>query len=289
MTGAPAPSVTAFVLAGGGSLGAVQAGMLVELIASGLRPDFVVGVSAGAINGSFLSWDPSPAMAERMAGLWASIRTGDVMPWSWRFPLGLLGAVDHLVDPRALRRFLGRELPYRRLEDAAVPFRVVAADHQTGDEIVLERGDLVDAVCASAAIPGVFPPVVIGGRPLVDGAISSGTPIAAAHRLGATRIVVLPCGFTCVGAAVPRHPLGRAMHAITLIGARRLRQDFEYHRDRARVTIVPPLCPLACSAYDYSQGAGLVRAARAATRSWLDAGGLEHREFPQQLVEHRHP
>lgn len=277
------------MLAGGGSLGAVQAGMLVELLANGVVPDLVVGVSAGAINGAFLSWDPSPAMAERIARLWSAIRTRDVMRWSWRLPLGLLGAIDHLVGSAQLRSLLSRELPYRHLEDARIPLYVVAADQRTGDEVLLRQGDLVDAVCASAAIPGVFPAVEFDGRRLVDGVIASGTPIAAAHRLGAHRIVVLPCGFTCVDASVPRHPLGRAMHAITLIGARRLRQDWEYHRDRARLCIVPPLCPLTCSAYDYSRGAELVGSARHATRRWLDAGGLESLDFPHELVEHGHP
>lgn len=281
-------ATTAFVLAGGGSLGAVQAGMLVELLASGEVPDFVVGISAGAINGAFLAWDPSPGMTERMATLWSTIRTRDVMRWSWRLPLGLLGAIDHLAGSAPLRSFLARELPYRRLEDARVPLFVVAADQRTGEEVVLRQGDLVDSVCASAAIPGVFPPVELDGRRLVDGAVSSATPIAAAIRLGAQRIVVLPCGFTCVDAAVPRHPLGRAMHAITLIGARRLRQDWEYHRDRARLCIVPPLCPLTCSAYDYSRGAELVRLARQSTRRWLDAAGLDSPDFPHELEEHQH-
>ena len=70
---------TAFVLAGGGSLGAVQAGMLIELIAAGLVPDFVVGVSAGALNGAFLAFDPSPPMTEHIGALWRRVTTREVL------------------------------------------------------------------------------------------------------------------------------------------------------------------------------------------------------------------
>ena len=84
-----------------------------------------------------------------------------------------------------------------------------------------------------------------------------------AVRLGATRLIVMPCGFTCVGKAVPQHPIGRAMHAITLLGARQLRQDFTHYSEKAQIRLVPPLCPLAQSSYDYSNGAALIAAARA--------------------------
>ncbi len=141
---------------------------------------------------------------------------------------------------------------------------------------------------ASTAIPGVFPPVRIGEQLLVDGVIATGTPIATAVRLGATRLIVLPCGFTCVGTAVPRHPIGRAMHAITLLGARQLRQDFGYFAERVELRLVPPLCPLAQSSYDYSNGAALVAAARQSTRAWLDGGGLERSGFPESLIVHSH-
>jgi len=69
----------AFVLAGGGSLGAVQVGMLAELIGAGVRPDIIVGVSAGALNGAFLAFDPSPGMVEQMAMLWSRMTTREVL------------------------------------------------------------------------------------------------------------------------------------------------------------------------------------------------------------------
>ena len=278
----------AFVLAGGGSLGAVQAGMLVELIAADVRPDLIVGVSAGALNGAFLAYDPSPSTVERIAELWRRISTREALGLSWQSFLGVIGLRGHLADARGLRGLLDRELPYREFSATQVPLHIVAADETSGAEVVLNSGNVAEAVLASTAIPGVFAPVVIAGRRLIDGVVASGTPIATAVRLGATRLIVLPCGFTCVEKAVPRHAVGRAMHAITLLGARQLRQDFEHYAGRVSLRLVPPLCPLRHSSYDYSHGAALIAAARETTRRWLDEGGLDRDGFPQQLQLHSH-
>ena len=278
----------AFVLAGGGSLGAVQAGMLVELVAADVRPDLIVGVSAGALNGAFLAYDPSPSTVERIAELWRRISTREALGLSWQSFLGVIGLRGHLADARGLRGLLDRELPYREFSATQVPLHIVAADETSGAEVVLNSGNVAEAVLASTAIPGVFAPVVIAGRRLIDGVVASGTPIATAVRLGATRLIVLPCGFTCVEKAVPRHAVGRAMHAITLLGARQLRQDFEHYAGRVSLRLVPPLCPLRHSSYDYSHGAALIAAARETTRRWLDVGGLDRDGFPQQLQLHSH-
>ena len=263
--------------------------MLAELVAAGVRPDLIVGVSAGALNGAFLAFDPRLEMIERMMALWSRIRTRDVLGLSWGTLLGLVGLRDYLAHARGLRRLLEQELPYREFHGTRIPLHIVTADHHSGAEVVLAEGDVIEAVLASTAIPGVFPPVVIGGRTLVDGVVATGTPIATAVRLGATRLIVLPCGFTCAGRAIPRHPIGRAMHAITLLGARQLRTDFEHYHARAELRLVPPLCPLAQSSYDYSQGAALIAAARESTRRWLDGDGLSRTEFPEQLAVHVHP
>jgi NTE family protein len=262
--------------------------MLAELAANGVRPDLIVGVSAGALNGAFLAHDPTSAMTDRMSALWAGVRTKDVLGFSFGTLLGLIGLRGHLADSQGLRRLLEREIPYRRIEATQVPLHVVAAEQGTGGEVLLSAGDVIEAVLASTAIPGVYPAVSVGGRVLVDGVVATGTPIATAVRLGATRLIIVPCGFTCVKRAIPRHPIGRAMHAFSLIGARQLRSDFASFGDRAELRLVPPLCPLSQSPYDYSQGAQLIAAARQTTRRWLDSGGLDNAQFPAELVVHVH-
>src|SRR5581483_1688619 len=110
---------TAFVFAGGGSLGAVEVGMLRELVQSGVRPDFVVGSSVGALNAVHFAAVPTPEGVERLERIWRTVRRRDVFPVS---PLGamlrLLTGRGALVPHTALRRLLERYLPLARLEDA---------------------------------------------------------------------------------------------------------------------------------------------------------------------------
>ena len=281
-------SSTAFVLAGGGSLGAIQVGMLAELVNAGVKPDLIVGVSAGALNGAFFAHDPSAAMVGTMAALWAGVTTRQILGLSWRSLLGVLGLREHLTDSVGLRRILERFLPYRRFEDTAVSLHVIAADLITGQEVVLTSGSIIEAVLASTAIPGVFPAVELRGRLLVDGAVAARSPISVAAALGAQRLIVLPCGFACAGASVSASALGRAMHAITLLGAGQLRRDFEHYHGSVDIHVVPPLCPLSQSCYDYSRGSDLFARGRLSTRAWIAGGGLQSVSFPGELMEHHH-
>ena len=283
-----ADSKTAFVLAGGGSLGAIQVGMLAELMSAGVHPDMIVGVSAGALNGAFLALAPNPQTVTRMGLLWEQITTRQVLGLSGRSLLGLLGLTDHVGNPQGLRRLLENELGYRSFNQTAIPLHLVCADLVTGDEVVISRGDVVEAVLASTAIPGVYPPVHYEGRYLVDGAVATSTPISVAAVKGATRIFVLPCGFACAQKKVSKGAIGRAVHAISLLGARQLRRDFELYSSSHVMRIAPPLCPLSHSSYDYSKGSELIARARESTKTWINGGGLVRCEFPEQLNMHAH-
>src|ERR1700726_523503 len=105
---------------------------------------------------------------------------------------------------------------------------------------------------ASAAIPGIFPPVRIDGRSLMDGAIAANTPIKVAADLGASRIVVLPTGYACALKEPPKKAIARALHAITLLITWQLIRDLEHLPDDIDVCVVPTLCPLAVSPFDFS-------------------------------------
>ena len=251
-------------------------------------PDFIVGVSAGAINGAFLAHSPDLEMVERMSRLWCAITTKEIVRLSWRSLLGLMGLRNHVSGADGLRGLLRRELPYQTFDQAPVPLHLVCADLVTGDEVVISQGEVIEAVIASTAIPGVFPPVSHQGRLLVDGAVAACTPIAVAARLGATRIIVLPCGFACAQNIISNGAMGRAMHAITLMGARQLRRDFEHYASSISLRIAPPLCPQSQSSFDYSNGAALIAGARESTRRWLESDGLNCGDFPNQLENHRH-
>ena len=98
--------------------------------------------------------------------------------------LGFFGKTDHLVAPAPLRSLIESELPYQRLEDARLPCYVVATDALEGNEVVLSTGPAATALLASAAVPAVFPPVLIDGRFLLDGGVANNTPVSIAVELG---------------------------------------------------------------------------------------------------------
>jgi NTE family protein len=281
--------LTAFVFAGGGSLGAIEVGMLRELLERGEYPGCVVGASAGAINAAYFAGRPDGDGVAMLEALWCKIRRQDIMPLSM---FGLLAMIlrsrPHLVEANALRRLLETQLSYERIEQATLALHIVATDMLTGGEVVLSTGPVVNAVQASAAIPGVFPPVRIDGVDLVDGGVANNTPISVAVARGATRIIVLPAGFACALHAPPRSAIAQAMHALTLVIARQLVRDLEFYSTRAQIYVVPPLCPLDVSPYDYTQCAQLIERAAQKTRAWLSDGGLERALIPGELREHAH-
>ena len=280
---------TAFVLAGGGSLGAVQVGMLSALVERGVRPDLVVGSSVGALNGAYFAGRPDREGVGSLARIWRGLSRRDVFPLSpLRTLLGLISRRSHLVDPGALRNLARDHLGFSELEQAATPLLVVATDLVDGSEVVLSRGSAADAVLASAAIPGIFPPVRIGRLQVVDGGIANDTPISVALAHGADRVVVLPTGISCALNRPPPSAVGLALHAIGLLVARQLVTAFERYAGRAQLTVVPPLCPLPVSPVDFGRSDEMMRAARLSTLRWIDGGGLEVCGLPHEARPHRH-
>jgi NTE family protein len=184
---------TAFVLQGGGSLAAAQVGMLRALLENGITPDLIVGSSAGAINAVAFAQDPTEAGLARLEHLWAGLRRSTVFPLNPRDILtGLAGRRDGLVSARRLRVLLGHDLHIQLLEDTRIPVHVVATDVASGQPVILSQGPALLALLASSAMPGIFPPVLVGGRLLTDGGIAADTPVLQAEALGATESYVLP-------------------------------------------------------------------------------------------------
>ncbi len=278
---------TAFVFAGGGSLGAVQVGMLREIISAGLKPDFVIGSSVGAMNAAYFAGAPDAEGVERLAEIWSGLRRSDVFPLSLGRLFSLLSYPDSVVDSSGLRSLIESKLPYARLEDAAIPVHVTATGLE-GMAVLLSKGSATDAILASTAIPGVFPPVRIEGQVLMDGAIANNTPILVAANLGASRIIVLPTGIACSLKEPPKGAIARALHAVTLLVAWQVIRDLERLPEDVLVCIAPPLCPLDVSPYDFSASRHLMQRAADSTRKWLDGGGHLRRSTLKEFQAHRH-
>src|SRR3954462_12725598 len=233
--------ITAFVLSGGASLGATQAGVLQALYERDIRPDLFVGTSAGALNAAFVAGRPSTAgTAIELQRIWLGLTRSQVFPASpLTAALGALGVRDHSFPPSGLQRVIERQCDFARLEDAAVPVHVVAADVLTGEEVLLSHGPVVDALLASAAIPGVFPPVARHGRLLMDGGIVNNAPITHAVELGADRVFVLSAIGPSRLEEAPRGALAAGMTAITRAITRRLEEDIVRYGDVVDLIVLP--------------------------------------------------
>ena len=260
--------------------------MLHELVAHGVAADMVVGSSVGAINGAYFAGAPDAAGVAQLDAIWRGLRREEVFPVTWLSIFGFLARRKPVVDPRGVRALLERNLPYTDLGKARLPVHVVATDLLHGGTVRLSSGDAVEAVLASSAIPAAFPPVQIGDHYLVDGAVSSNTPVRVAVELGAKRIVVLPTGYACALESPPRGAIACALQAITLLTAHQLVTEIEQFRDRVDIVTVPPLCPLSVSPYDFTRGGELIDRAREQTRKWLANGGLDKHRIPVALRPH---
>lgn len=226
----------AFVLGGGGVLGAVQVGMLRALFRTGYRPDLVVGTSIGAVNGALVAADPAPEVTDRLVRLWASPEAREVYGDSLGRQLRRFAARTHLHSPRPLRRLLLRELgPTRTFAELAVPFQCCAASIERAAEHWFDRGPVADAVLASSAVPGLLPPAAVGGEHYLDGGIVNSIPVGRAVELGASTIFVLQAGRIERPLQPPRRPWEIAQVAFEV--ARRHRFAREMAAIPAGVTV----------------------------------------------------
>jgi NTE family protein len=279
---------TAFVFAGGGSFGAIQVGMLQSLAAHGITADFVVGSSVGALNGAFYAGEPTMKGVERLSDIWRGLKRQDVFPLTMRSLLTFLWRRDFLIPHDGIRKLIEDNIPFRRLEQAPLPVHIVTTDIISGDSVVLSEGSTSDAIVASTAIPGAFSPVHYRDYYLADGAISSNTPIRVAVAKGARRLIVLPTGHACANDAPPVGAVANALHALTLLIARQLVIELENLGPEIEYYVIPPLCPLVGSPYDFSRTADHIDRAVLSTDAWLAQNGLEKREIPHELRPHDH-
>ena len=281
---------TAFVLSGGGSLGAVQVGMLQALGASGVEPDVLIGTSAGAVNATWLAGHGmgSDSLAE-LAQLWQHLRRADLFPLQLDRLIGaMLGRTPAISSSDRLGQLVRTHAGFDDLADATVETHLVATNLLTGHSVLLSDGPVATAVRASAAVPGVYPPVLVDGEHLVDGGVGRHSGIDDALSLGATTVWVLPTGYPCAMPRPPRTAVGVALQALTLLIEERLITEVANHPATVTVKVLPPLCPLAVSAADFAHAGELIDRSRAATSRWLADGGPDLPGQERFLALHRH-
>jgi NTE family protein len=187
------PKPVHYVMAGGGSHGAVQWGALQALDQTDLVPDAIIGTSAGALTGSILAEDFASGV-HRIAYVWGQINMSYLVGEKWLTRGITQVRSPGLVSNAAQEATLESILHTARIEDLEVEFAAVATDLATGRPHVFDSGLLIPALLASSAIPGVLPPVEIDGGVYVDGLASANLPAIPALHRGAGSIVVLDTG-----------------------------------------------------------------------------------------------
>ena len=175
------PSI-GLALGGGAARGFAHIGVLRTLAANGIVPDVIVGTSIGAVVGGCFAAGQMEGLEEWARGL--TVR--GVLSY---LDISLSGS--GLIRGGHLAKRLEEALTDHRIDDLPIRFAAIATEFNTGHEIWLTRGRMAEALRASYALPGIFPPVLIGGRWLVDGALVNPVPVSAARALGARLVIAV--------------------------------------------------------------------------------------------------
>lgn len=181
----------AFVLSGGGSLGAAQVGAMRALLEAGIRPDLLVGCSVGALNAAFVAVDPTMARIEELERVWRALGREHIFGRGRATFMNVVRRGDHLYEPEALQALVRSWVPLKDLGETAVPLHVVTTDLDRGLPTWWSAGDPVQVLTASACLPALFPPVLLGDSLHVDGGVTAPVPVQRALDLDALRVWVL--------------------------------------------------------------------------------------------------
>lgn len=281
---------TAFVLSGGGSLGAVQVGMLFALAEQHVTPDLLVGTSVGALNAAFIAAHGVDTNGiEALADVWAGLHAHSVFTIE---PQQVIAAVagrrDSICTNAGLRKLLDAHLSFSDLEDAPIPLVIVATDLLSGTEVPLAKGPAAPAILASSAIPGVFPTIEIDGLRLTDGGLADNTAVSQAVQAGADTIYVLPTGHPCALSDVPGSALGVATQALTLMVHQRLVSDIARYSTQVDLIVLRPPCPLRIAPTDFGHARDLIRTSYEDAAVWLATHGGRRSHPERHVATHSH-
>lgn len=228
----------AFVLGGGGVLGAHEVGMLQALAEAGIRPDLIVGTSVGAINGVFAA--AYPKGVQKLAHLWRSGGVMSVFDASIAARVGtFLKSGTHMQSNDGLAGLLAQLLPVKHIEELEIPFECVAASIEKAAARWFCEGPIVPAVLASSAVPGLLPPVEIDGEHYLDGGLVHSIPVGRAIALDATEIYVLHVGRIERALTVPRWPWQVGMVAFEIARRHRFFEEMATLPPQVSVHVLP--------------------------------------------------
>ncbi|MFE0627536.1 patatin-like phospholipase family protein [Streptomyces sp. NPDC058864] len=261
------PRPVAAVVGAGGVLGAAHVGAGYALEERGFVPDMIIGTSVGALLGAIAAAHPDGSAA-RLDHVWTRLRRREV------YPLGYPPARASVFADRGLRRLIARAGLPSRIEELPVPFTAVAMDLDTGAPALLDHGDLESALLASAAVPGILPPVEREGRTLVDGGVIAYLPVLAALHAGAAGVVALSTG----PEGSPPGPTGRrrgagavAARAGVLLMRHQIERDLHEVSRHVPTVVLPTGIDAWPAPWDFGHSQRLISTAHRTAGDFLDA------------------
>jgi NTE family protein len=231
---------TAFVLGGGGVLGAAEVGMLRALFEIEVMPDLVLGTSVGALNGAMVARDPSLGVIERLTELWQDTTTARaISDRPLRTVRRAVASGTHLYSATYLQTRLVEEFGTTTFEELPVRFQVCAASIERAAEHWFTTGSLVPAIMASAAVPGLLPPAEVDGEHFLDGGIVNSIPLGRALALGADRVYVLQVGRIDRPLRPPQRPWDVARVSFEIARRHRFARELAEVPDDVEVHVLP--------------------------------------------------
>jgi NTE family protein len=228
------------VLSGGGSMGALQAGILVVLMRQGFRPGRIVGTSVGALNGAFLAFHPDSQGAEELVDIWRGLekeRYLRINPVSIAYRLA--SRQTHLFNNRFLLDLIARHAETDDFSATTVPFSVTATNLYTGRKEVFSTGPISQAILASTAIPGIFEPHQINGQAYIDGGVVSNLDLETAIDDGAKEILAIDLSH-CFELPSPKNVAGVIVRTVDIVMRERVQHDMLALARKAKIALVQP-------------------------------------------------
>jgi NTE family protein len=231
----------AFVFSGGGPLGALQVGAVRALFEANVVPGLAVGSSVGALNATFIAFNPTMGGSEGLTRIWTDLDENDLFPGgrfkaSWaRF----LVRGNKVFENSGMKKLVDTRLGAARIEDAQIPLGIVATDLETGDERIFASGPVSAPLLASTSMPGIFPPVEIDDRLYTDGGVANNVPIGPAVNMGAKIIYVMNSTSHSHQKRPLTRPIDYLLHAFTLARSQRLPLEQKIYSDKVRVIMLP--------------------------------------------------
>ncbi len=255
----------ALVLCGGASRGAIEVGFYKAVCELNIKFDFVIGSSIGSINGALIC---SEISSEELEKIWLAMGERNLFKLKWVL-WKLFSKKSSLVNKKHVENIINQILPEIQFEELNKKLVVVATDLCTGKPVIFEEGNLREAILASCAIPGLFPPRFYQNRWLIDGSVSANMPIDLAAKFGATECIAFPCRCDNIEVKMPMSAFQIALRALSILMKTQDERSIQLAKSKLKVVAVPPCPGIELGRLDFREAPQLINFAYEQSLSFL--------------------